>query len=40
MVEFCQFDDTAHVVGIIYLGWGTREAVPKERPAPHVNWLD
>jgi len=40
MVEFCQFDDTAHVAGIIYLGWGTREAVPKERPAPHVNWLD
>jgi nitroreductase len=39
MTQFCQFDDTDHVVGIIYLGWGTREGVAKERPAPIVRWL-
>jgi nitroreductase len=40
MTQFCQFEDTDHVVGIIYVGWGTREPVTKDRPAPHVNWLD
>ncbi|CAB4553940.1 MAG: hypothetical protein F2545_01935 [Actinobacteria bacterium] len=39
MTQFCQFDDTDHVVGIVYLGWGTREAVTKDRPAPVVHWL-
>ena len=40
MVEFCTFNDTDHVMGIIYLGWGTREAVRKERPAPIAYWID
>jgi hypothetical protein len=40
MVEFCTFHDTDHVMGIIYLGWGTREAVRKERPAPIAHWID
>jgi nitroreductase len=39
MTQFCQFDDTDHVVGIVYLGWGTRESVTKERPDPTVHWL-
>ena len=39
MAQFCQFDDTDHVVGIVYFGWGTRDAVTKDRPAPSVHWL-
>lgn len=40
MNQFCQFSESDHVIGIIYLGWGTREGVTKERPEPHVNWLE
>jgi nitroreductase len=39
MTEFCEFDYTDHVMGIVYLGWGTRAAVAKQRPAPIVQWL-
>lgn len=39
MAEFCNFDETDHVVGIIYFGWGTRDAVTKDRPSPIVHWL-
>ena len=37
--NFCDFDSTDHTVGIIYLGWGTRDNVTHERPAPVVKWF-
>ena len=39
MTSFCGFDPTDQVIGIIYLGWGTREPVARERPEPVVKWL-
>lgn len=32
--EFCQFDPTDTMVGLIYLGWPTGDPPPLERPAP------
>lgn len=40
MTTFCDFDSTDHVVGIIYLGWGTREPVAHDRPDPIVKWMN
>ena len=40
MNTFCGFPDGTTMVGVIYLGWGTRETPPRDRPAPVVNWLD
>jgi len=34
------FEDTDHVVGLVYIGWPSRQARPVERPEPTVNWLD
>lgn len=39
IARFCEFDSTDHTVGIIYLGWGTRENITHERPAPVVKWF-
>lgn len=39
MTSFCGFENTDHVVGIIYAGWGTREPVTHERPEPVVKWM-
>lgn len=39
MTSFCDFENTDHVVGIIYAGWGTREPVTHERPEPIVKWM-
>lgn len=39
MTSFCGFDPTDQIIGIIYLGWGTREPVARERPEPVVKWL-
>lgn len=38
--DFCGFPPGATVIGLVYLGWGTRETATRERPAPVVNWLD
>ena len=40
MNTFCGFPDGSTMIGLVYLGWGTRETAPRERPAPVVNWLD
>jgi nitroreductase len=40
MNEFCGFEQGARMLGLVYLGHGTRSAPPRERPAPIVNWLD
>lgn len=40
MNSFCGFEDGATMIGLVYLGWGTRETPPRDRPAPVVNWLD
>ena len=40
ITSFCRFDTSDHVLGIIYLGWGTCDAVAHERPEPIVTWLD
>jgi len=34
--EFCSFDDSDTVVGVIYLGWPTGSPPPIDRPAPEV----
>lgn len=36
----CGFDSSDHVLGLVYMGWPTREAPVVERPAPIVHWLD
>lgn len=40
MNSFCGFPAGSTMVGVVYVGWGTRETPPRERPAPAVNWLD
>ena len=40
MNAFCGFPDGSTMIGLVYLGWGTRDTAPRERPAPVVNWLD
>ncbi|MGA0863081.1 MAG: nitroreductase family protein [Ilumatobacteraceae bacterium] len=40
MCEFCSFDPTDHVMGVVYFGWPTREAPVRDRPEPVVSWLD
>lgn len=40
ITTFCGFDPTDHVMGLVYMGWPTREAPAVERPEPVVNWLD
>lgn len=32
--EFCRFDDTDTMIGLLYLGWPIGEPPPIERPAP------
>lgn len=40
MNAFCGFPEGSTMIGLVYLGWGTRETPPRDRPAPDVNWLD
>lgn len=40
MTQFCNFSDTDHVVGIVYLGWPTTQPEMRVRPEPIVNWFD
>ncbi|MFM8794079.1 MAG: nitroreductase family protein [Acidimicrobiales bacterium] len=40
MTGFCGFEADARMIGLVYLGHGTRPAPPRDRPAPTVNWLD
>lgn len=40
MNNFCGFDATDHVLGIVYFGWPTREAPAHDRPEPVVNWIE
>ena len=40
MNTFCGFPDASTIVGLVYVGWGTRDTPPRDRPAPAVNWLD
>lgn len=40
MNRFCGFPEDATMIGLVYLGWGTRETPPRDRPAPAVTWLD
>lgn len=35
----CGFDSTDHVMGLVYVGWPSREAAQVERPAPRVQHL-
>lgn len=39
MNEFCGFPEGATMIGLVYLGHGTRKTPPRDRPAPEVNWL-
>ena len=39
MNSFCGFPDGATMIGLVYVGWGTRETPPRDRPAAVVNWL-
>ena len=39
MNSFCGFEADATMIGLVYLGHGTRPAPPRERPAPVVNWF-
>ena len=40
MAEFCGFEPSTHVLGIVYFGWPTREQPTRDRPEPVVTWLD
>ena len=40
MNAFCGFPADATMIGLVYMGWGTRETPPRDRPDPVVNWLD
>ncbi|MGA1361892.1 MAG: nitroreductase family protein [Ilumatobacteraceae bacterium] len=40
MNEFSGFEPGSRMLGLVYLGHGTRPAPPRDRPAPVVNWLD
>jgi nitroreductase len=39
MNGFCGFPTDSRMIGLIYLGHGTRETPPRDRPAPEINWL-
>lgn len=39
MNGFCAFPTGSRMIGLIYLGHGTRETPPRDRPAPEINWL-
>jgi len=39
IAETCGFEPDVRVIGMVYVGWPTRERVPKQRPEPVVNWL-
>jgi hypothetical protein len=39
MNRFCGFPTGSRMIGLIYLGHGTRETPPRDRPAPEINWL-
>ena len=39
MNAFCGFPEGATMIGLVYMGHGTRETPPRDRPAPEVNWL-
>lgn len=39
ITSFCGFDSTDHVLGIVYVGWPSREVAAVERPAPRVHRL-
>lgn len=40
MCEFCGFESSDHVMGIVYLGQPTRPAPPRDRPDAVVTWID
>jgi nitroreductase len=40
MNAFCGFPEGSTMIGLVYLGHGTRDTPPKDRPEPIVNWLD
>lgn len=40
MNSFCGFEAGARMLGLVYLGHGTRPAPARDRPEPVVNWLD
>jgi nitroreductase len=40
ITQFCTFESTDHVIGLIYLGSPSKPAPAVERPAPHVTYLD
>ena len=39
ITKVCGFQESDHVLGIIYVGWPARETEHVERPAPRVNYL-
>lgn len=39
ITSFCGFDSADHVLGIVYVGWPSREVAAVERPAPRVHRL-
>lgn len=40
MNAFCGFAPGSRMLGLVYLGHGTRPAPPRDRPEPVVTWLD
>lgn len=38
ITDFCGMDPGDIVIGLVYLGWPSRERAPKERPAPVLHW--
>ena len=40
MNAFCGFPPDSTVIGLVYLGHGTRETPPRDRPEPVVTWLE
>ncbi len=40
MNAFCGFPQDSTMIGLVYLGHGTRDTPPKDRPDPVVTWLD
>jgi nitroreductase len=40
IARVCGFDADVKVIGLVYVGWPTRERDPKPRPEPSVNWID
>lgn len=38
ITEFCGMDSGDTVIGLVYLGWPSRDRAPKERPEPVLHW--